>query len=58
MAEVITQVNRLTKRVAGLQEQRRPEKRVKGAAEGLSVALLASVEELLAKAEDATGYHR
>ncbi|KAL8913921.1 MAG: hypothetical protein Q9171_001306 [Xanthocarpia ochracea] len=54
MAEVITQVNRLTKRVAGLQHEQGPQKRRKGAAEALAVALRASVEELLAKTKDIT----
>ncbi|KAL8780649.1 MAG: hypothetical protein Q9213_006358 [Squamulea squamosa] len=54
MAEVITQVNRLTKRVAGLQDGPGPQKKRKGAAEGLAVALRASVEELLAKTKEVT----
>ncbi|KAL8861578.1 MAG: hypothetical protein Q9178_002102 [Gyalolechia marmorata] len=54
MAEVITQINRLTKRVAGLQHEQGPQKRRKGAAEALAVALRASVEELLAKTKEIT----
>ncbi len=54
MAEVITQINCLTKRVAGLQHEQGPRKRRKGAAEALAVALRASVEELLAKTKDIT----
>ncbi|KAL8683317.1 MAG: hypothetical protein Q9186_000700 [Xanthomendoza sp. 1 TL-2023] len=56
MADIITQVTRLSKRVAGL-EGSRSQKRRKGAAEGLSVALVASVEDLLVEAKDVAGYH-
>ncbi|KAI4225253.1 MAG: hypothetical protein L6R36_004041 [Xanthoria steineri] len=55
IAEVITQVARITKRVSGLHDLPGPQKRRKGAAEGLAVALLASVEELMAKTKEFTG---
>ncbi|KAL8758953.1 MAG: hypothetical protein Q9199_001113 [Rusavskia elegans] len=55
MAEVITQVNRITKRVSGLHGRPGPQKRRKGAAEGLAVALHASVEELLARTKEVVG---
>ncbi len=55
IAEVITQVARITKRVSGLHDLPGPQKRRKGAAEGLAVALLASVEELMVKTKEFTG---
>ncbi|CAO1598392.1 hypothetical protein XANCAGTX0491_002160 [Xanthoria calcicola] len=55
IAEVITQVARITKRVSGLHDLPGPQKRRKGAAEGLAIALLASVEELMAKTKEFTG---
>ncbi|KAL8854429.1 MAG: hypothetical protein Q9221_000699 [Calogaya cf. arnoldii] len=55
MAEAITQVNRIMKRISSLQDRSRPQKRRKGSAEGLAVALRASVEELLAKTNEVTG---
>ncbi|KAL8800279.1 MAG: hypothetical protein Q9182_005303 [Xanthomendoza sp. 2 TL-2023] len=55
IADIITQVTRLTRKVAALGVSR-PEKRRRGAAEGLSVALVMTVEDLLAKAKQAAGY--
>lgn len=55
IAEVITQVARITKRVSRFHDLPGPQKRRKGAAEGLAIALLASVEELMAKTKEFTG---
>ncbi|KAL8981047.1 MAG: hypothetical protein Q9205_004047 [Flavoplaca limonia] len=49
MTEIINQVNRISKRVARLQDRPGPQKRKKLATQSLAVALRASVEELLYK---------
>ncbi|KAL8996711.1 MAG: hypothetical protein Q9169_003826 [Polycauliona sp. 2 TL-2023] len=56
MTEIITQINRITKRVSGLPNKSGSQKRRNGAAEGLAVALRASANELLATTEDVTRY--
>lgn len=52
MTEIINQVNRISKRVARLQDRPGPQKRKKLATQSLAVALRASVEELLYKTKE------
>ncbi|KAL8875336.1 MAG: hypothetical protein Q9198_006290, partial [Flavoplaca austrocitrina] len=52
MTEIINQVNRISKRVARLEDRPGPQKRKKLATQSLAVALRASVEELLYKTKD------
>ncbi|KAL8810584.1 MAG: hypothetical protein Q9200_002454 [Gallowayella weberi] len=55
MADAIVQVTRLTRKIAGL-ETYRSDKMRKGAAEGLSAALVVTLEDLLAKANEVAAY--
>ncbi|KAL8701025.1 MAG: hypothetical protein Q9201_005127 [Fulgogasparrea decipioides] len=54
MADLITQLGRLTKRVADMEKSFRPEKKRKGAVTGLSYALLANAKELMATTTEVT----